>query len=69
MGRRLRAMHKGFQGTREDGKRYYALEPEAYAWVHATLLETYVAGHAQFGRPMRRTRSSASTASTAASGG
>src|SRR5690348_16284362 len=51
-GRRLRAIHKGFQGMREDGKRYYALEPEAYAWVHATLLESYVAGHAHFGRPM-----------------
>src|SRR5207302_10916741 len=38
-----------------DGQRYCALEPEAYAWVHATLLETYVAGHAQFGRPMRST--------------
>jgi uncharacterized protein (DUF2236 family) len=53
MGRRLRAVHKGFKGTREDGQPYYALEPEAYAWVHATLLETYVAGHAHFGRPMR----------------
>jgi uncharacterized protein (DUF2236 family) len=53
-GRRLRAVHKGFQGTREDGQRYYALEPEAYAWVHATLLESYVAGHANFGRPMSR---------------
>jgi uncharacterized protein (DUF2236 family) len=53
MGRRLRALHKGFKGTREDGKPYYALEPEAYAWVHATLLETYVAGHELFGRPMR----------------
>jgi uncharacterized protein (DUF2236 family) len=51
-GRRLRALHKGFQGMREDGRRYYALEPDAYAWVHATLLHTYVAGHAQFGRPM-----------------
>jgi uncharacterized protein (DUF2236 family) len=51
-GRRLRALHKGFRGTREDGRPYYALEPEAYAWVHATLLETYVAGHAHFGRPM-----------------
>ncbi|MHB8657168.1 MAG: oxygenase MpaB family protein [Solirubrobacteraceae bacterium] len=51
-GRRLRAMHKGFRGVREDGKRYYALEPDAYAWVHATLLETYVAGHAQFGTPL-----------------
>ncbi len=51
-GRRLRAIHKGFQGTRPDGQRYYALEPHAYAWVHATLLESYVAGHAHFGRPM-----------------
>ncbi len=51
-GRRLRAIHKGFKGVREDGERYYALEPDAYAWVHATLLETYVAGHAHFGTPM-----------------
>jgi uncharacterized protein (DUF2236 family) len=51
-GRRLRALHKRFRGIREDGDRYYALEPSAYAWVHATLLETYVAGHARFGTPM-----------------
>jgi uncharacterized protein (DUF2236 family) len=53
-GRQLRALHKGFQGAREDGQPYYALEPHAYAWVHATLIESYVAGHAQFGRPMTR---------------
>lgn len=53
-GRRLRALHQGFHGVREDGRRYYALEPQAYAWVHATLLESYVAGHSQFGRPMNR---------------
>ncbi len=53
-GRRLRELHKGFRGTHDDGKPYYALEPDAYAWVHATLLETYVAGHAHFGRPMRK---------------
>ena len=53
-GRRLRALHKGFRGVREDGEPYYALEPEAYAWVHATLLETYVAGHAHFGSPLSR---------------
>jgi uncharacterized protein (DUF2236 family) len=52
-GRRLREIHKGFQGARADGERYYALEPSAYAWVHATLLHSYVAGHRQFGRPMR----------------
>src|SRR5579859_4593425 len=51
-GRRLREIHKGFRGTRDDGQPYYALEPEAYAWVHATLIDTYVAGHAAFGRPM-----------------
>jgi len=51
-GRRLRALHKQFRGVREDGARYHALEPDAYAWVHATLLETYVAGHAHFGTPM-----------------
>jgi uncharacterized protein (DUF2236 family) len=51
-GRRLRDIHKRFQGTREDGRRYHALEPEAYAWVHATLIDTYVRGHAHFGRPM-----------------
>ncbi len=52
-GRRLREIHKGFQGVRADGERYYALEPSAYAWVHATLLHSYVAGHRQFGSPMR----------------
>jgi uncharacterized protein (DUF2236 family) len=52
-GRRLRELHKGFRGVREDGERYYALEPHAYAWVHATLLQSYVAGHEQFGTPMR----------------
>lgn len=53
-GRRLRNLHKGFRGVRQDGERYYALEPDAYAWVHATLIDTYVTGHAHFGRPMTR---------------
>jgi uncharacterized protein (DUF2236 family) len=51
-GRRLRELHKSFRGVREDGKRYSALEPRAYAWVHATLIATYVEGHRHFGRPM-----------------
>lgn len=53
-GRRLRELHKAFRGTRGDGRPYYALQPEAYAWVHATLLESYVAGHAHYGRRMSR---------------
>jgi uncharacterized protein (DUF2236 family) len=51
-GRRLRSIHKQFKGVREDGQRYHALEPDAYAWVHGTLIDTYVRAHEQFGRPM-----------------
>lgn len=51
-GRRLRDIHKRFRGVREDGRRYHALEPDAYAWVHATLIDSYVRGHRHFGRPM-----------------
>jgi uncharacterized protein (DUF2236 family) len=54
MGRRLREIHKGFKGVKPDGEPYYALEPGAYAWVHATLLDAYVSGHAYCGRPMSR---------------
>jgi uncharacterized protein (DUF2236 family) len=52
MGHRLRELHKGFKGTKANGEPYYALERAAYAWVHATLLHTYVVAHRQFGRPM-----------------
>jgi len=51
-GRRLREMHKRFRGIREDGRPYHALEPDAYAWVHATLIDSYVRGHEHFGCPM-----------------
>jgi uncharacterized protein (DUF2236 family) len=54
MGRRLRDVHKQFKGFKPDGERYSALEPSAYAWVHATLFDAYVTGHAHFGRPMCR---------------
>lgn len=53
-GRRLRAMHHAFRGVRKDGEPYSALEPRAYAWVHATLIASFVDGHAHFGRPMSR---------------
>ena len=54
MGRRLRDLHKRFRGVKPNGESYYALEPGAYAWVHATLLDAYVTGHAHCGRPMTR---------------
>ncbi|MFD4585249.1 oxygenase MpaB family protein [Streptomyces sp. NPDC058423] len=35
-GRRLRRLHRDIQGTDGRGRRYHALAPENYAWVHAT---------------------------------
>jgi len=53
-GRGLREMHKRIKGVKPDGERYHALEPEAYAWVHATLVHSIVRGHELLGRPMSR---------------
>jgi uncharacterized protein (DUF2236 family) len=46
---RLRTMHASIRGTDPSGRRYNALEPGAYAWVHATLAEAIVRGHRVFG--------------------
>ena len=54
-GRRLREMHRHIKGVDPEGRRYHALEPEAYAWVHATLAETIVRAHRRFGVPMSPT--------------
>src|SRR5436305_9673841 len=51
MGARIRSFHKRVYGTDADGRRYHALEPEAYAWVHATLADAIVLAHERFGRP------------------
>jgi uncharacterized protein (DUF2236 family) len=51
-GRALRAMHAPIRGVADDGTPYHALDPEAYAWVHATLIEAYITGHERFGSPM-----------------
>jgi uncharacterized protein (DUF2236 family) len=47
---RLRRRHAQITGTTPGGRPYSALEPEAFAWVHATLVEGIVSGHRQFGR-------------------
>jgi uncharacterized protein (DUF2236 family) len=51
---RLREMHKHIKGSNPDGSRYHALEPGAYAWVHATLIYSIVNGQRMFGSGMRR---------------
>jgi uncharacterized protein (DUF2236 family) len=54
MGRWVRNMHKRIKGVDSQGRRYHALDPEAYPWVHATLADAIVGGHARFGCPMNR---------------
>lgn len=51
-GREMRAAHQRIRGVAPDGTRYSALEPGAYAWVHATLAESIVAANARFGVPL-----------------
>jgi uncharacterized protein (DUF2236 family) len=51
--RRIRLLHTRIKGVKADGSRYHALEPLAYAWVHATLFEAIASAHARFGRPLR----------------
>ena len=48
---RLRALHRTFTGV-ADGKRYSALDPAAYAWVHATLVKVPVDVQRFFGRAL-----------------
>lgn len=52
MGRRIREMHKHIRGVKPDGERYSALEPEAYAWVHATLAHSIVRAQELLGTPI-----------------
>ncbi|MBT2364507.1 DUF2236 domain-containing protein [Streptomyces sp. ISL-10] len=40
-GRRLRELHRTIQGTDTHGRRYHALNPAYYSWVHATGFPVY----------------------------
>jgi uncharacterized protein (DUF2236 family) len=52
MGRRLRELHQSIKGQNPDGSHYHALEPEAYAWVQATLFEGAIRAHLRFVGPL-----------------
>jgi uncharacterized protein (DUF2236 family) len=49
---RLRELHRSFTGVDADGHRYSALNPAAYAWVHATLVMVPVDTQRFFGHPL-----------------
>jgi uncharacterized protein (DUF2236 family) len=48
VGANVRNMHKRIKGVRKDGERYHALEPEPFAWVHATLIEAIILSYRRF---------------------
>ncbi len=52
--RRIRLRHRRIKGVRPDGRRYHALDPDAYAWVWASLYAAIVDGHERFGSPLAR---------------
>ncbi|MEV4945326.1 oxygenase MpaB family protein [Streptomyces sp. NPDC053755] len=51
-GRRLRRLHRTIQGTDARGRRYHALTPAYYAWVHATGFPVYRHGLSYLARPL-----------------
>lgn len=51
-GARLRALHRDINGVDEQGRRYSALNPEAYYWVHATGFEAAVRFYEHFDTPL-----------------
>ncbi|KPC61032.1 oxygenase MpaB family protein [Streptomyces chattanoogensis] len=50
-GRRLRRLHKTIQGTDAHGRKYHALSPAYYAWVHATGYPVFRHAQRYLGRP------------------
>jgi uncharacterized protein (DUF2236 family) len=50
IGRRVREMHREIKGIGAGGERYHALEPSAFAWVHASLAGAIVDAHRLFAR-------------------
>jgi uncharacterized protein (DUF2236 family) len=50
-GQRLREMHRDIKGVDAKGRRYSALDPDAYLWVHATAYEGFLTFMERFDRP------------------
>ena len=51
-GQELRDMHRAIKGIDKDGNKYYALDPEAYSWVHITGFDVIVRSHQLFGKKL-----------------
>ncbi|MCX5202896.1 DUF2236 domain-containing protein [Streptomyces sp. NBC_00237] len=55
-GRRLRTLHKAITGTDAHGRKYHALTPAYYAWVHATGFPCYQHALRLLHRPLTETQ-------------
>ncbi|MFI6479688.1 oxygenase MpaB family protein [Nonomuraea sp. NPDC050663] len=55
-GARLRELHRPISGVDEQGRTYHALNGEAWAWVHLTLFERFLAVQRIFGGPVDTAR-------------
>jgi uncharacterized protein (DUF2236 family) len=51
-GEAVRSFHRPITGTLPDGSKYTAFDPEAWAWVHATLGWGMHQAARRFGRPL-----------------
>lgn len=51
MGENVREMHRKIKGINQKGEKYWALDPEAYSWVHMTGFDATVRGYEIFGEP------------------
>ncbi|MET7767851.1 alpha/beta fold hydrolase [Nocardia sp. NPDC005366] len=51
--RRLRELHREIKGTKPDGSRWSALNPEAFHWVHASLVHGVYTQQKVLGRGWR----------------
>ena len=52
----LRQMHRGIRGVQPNGRPYHAWNPEAWTWVHATLVETVITMRELIAGPMPAAR-------------
>jgi uncharacterized protein (DUF2236 family) len=53
-GMRLRAMHTKIKGIDSAGRHYEALDPSAFHWVHATMVDGLVTLAERFGNPLKK---------------
>jgi len=54
MGVNLKEMHRKIKGVNKDGKQYFALDPEAYSWVHVTGFDATLRSYELFAKPLNK---------------